>query len=140
VLSPELDALQDEEVVAVSLDPIIVMSNWQNEKFVGYRTYRWELILRWTSTLILQLKLRFLPRRRVARLTMGTESRSDRRDSTYSSLGLIPQESNIVPFWETGQLAQWLNQANHWSVTIQGYRSPGSTSSAEIIRKKNTVI
>jgi hypothetical protein len=26
-------------------------------------------------------------------------------------LGLIPQESNIVPFCETGQIAQWLNQA-----------------------------
>jgi hypothetical protein len=32
---------------------------------------------------------------------------------TYSSLGLIPAESNIVPFWERGQIAQWLNQASH---------------------------
>jgi hypothetical protein len=28
-------------------------------------------------------------------------------------LGLIPVESNIVPFWETGQIVQWLNQASH---------------------------
>jgi hypothetical protein len=28
-------------------------------------------------------------------------------------LGLIPAESSIVPFWETGQMAQWLNQASH---------------------------
>jgi hypothetical protein len=48
-------------------------------------------------------------------------------------LGLIPAESNIVPFWETGQIAQWLNQANRWSVTVARVHAPLSSSYSVVL-------